>query len=96
MGPLSLIDARVLRDLKAMKACHDLDSVVTEGSLAAIQERYNIPIEYGLHAPLPGQRPYSPEAPGLCISVDALEAGLGFLLNSTLEECLGWCKISPS
>ncbi|RZR96558.1 hypothetical protein BHM03_00025584, partial [Ensete ventricosum] len=53
-GSPSSIDVRVLRDLEVMKAGHDLDTAVTEGSLAAIRERYNIPTEYGLHVPWPG------------------------------------------
>ncbi|RRT31568.1 hypothetical protein B296_00034446 [Ensete ventricosum] len=57
-GPPSLVDVRVLRDLEVMKADHDLDTAVTEGSLAVIRGRYSIPAEYGLHAPRPGQRPY--------------------------------------
>ncbi|RRT78333.1 hypothetical protein B296_00001263 [Ensete ventricosum] len=73
-GPLSLVDARVLRDLEVMKVDHDLDTAVTEGSLAVIKERYSISAEYGLHVPRSGQRPYSSDAPGVCISVDALEA----------------------
>ncbi|RWW51390.1 hypothetical protein BHE74_00042269 [Ensete ventricosum] len=48
-GPPSPIDARVLRDLEVMKADHDLDTAVTEGSLAVIRGRYSIPIEYGLY-----------------------------------------------
>ncbi|RRT51410.1 hypothetical protein B296_00043192 [Ensete ventricosum] len=48
-GPPSLIDARILRNLEVMKAGHDLDTAVTEGSLAAIRERYSITTEYGLH-----------------------------------------------
>ncbi|RRT33909.1 hypothetical protein B296_00030212 [Ensete ventricosum] len=58
-GPLSLVDSRALRDLEVMKADHDLDTVVTEGSLVVIRERYNIPAEYGLHVPQPGQRSFS-------------------------------------
>ncbi|RWW69395.1 hypothetical protein BHE74_00023004 [Ensete ventricosum] len=55
--PPSSVDARALRDLEVMKADHDLDTAVTEGSLAMIRGRYNIPAEYGLHVPQPGQRP---------------------------------------
>ncbi|RWW29104.1 hypothetical protein GW17_00006382, partial [Ensete ventricosum] len=62
-GPPSPVDARVLRDLEVMMSDHDLDTAVTEGSLAAIRERYSIPIEYGLHVPQSGQRPYSLDAP---------------------------------
>ncbi|RRT62204.1 hypothetical protein B296_00043572 [Ensete ventricosum] len=46
--PLS-VDARVLRDLEVIKAGHNLDTTVTEGSLATIREWYNIPTEHGLH-----------------------------------------------
>ncbi|RWW21770.1 hypothetical protein GW17_00014063 [Ensete ventricosum] len=95
-GPSSPVDARVLRDLEVMKSDHDLDTAVTEGSLVAIRERYNIPVEYGLHVPQPGQRPYSLDAPGMCISVDALEAGLRFPLHPLIEECLRWWRVSPS
>ncbi|RWW71898.1 hypothetical protein BHE74_00020345 [Ensete ventricosum] len=95
-GPPSLVDARVLWDLEVMKADHDLDTAVTEGSLAVIRERYSIPVEYGLHVPQPRQRPYSSDAPGMCISVDALEAGLRFPLHPLIEECLRWWRISPS
>ncbi|RZR98439.1 hypothetical protein BHM03_00027814 [Ensete ventricosum] len=37
-GPPSLVDARILRDLDVMKACHDLDMAVIEESLVAIRE----------------------------------------------------------
>ncbi|RZS04365.1 hypothetical protein BHM03_00034683 [Ensete ventricosum] len=75
---------------------HDLDTAVIEGSLAAIRERYNIPAEYGLHVQRFGQRPYSSYAPGVCISVDALEVGLRFPLHPIIEECIIWWRISPS
>ncbi|RZR74894.1 hypothetical protein BHM03_00045669 [Ensete ventricosum] len=95
-GPPSPVDTRVLRDLEVMKADHDLDTTVIEGSLAVIRERYSIPVEYGLHVPQPGQRPYSSDAPDMCISVDALEVGLWFLLHPLIEECLRWWRISPA
>ncbi|RRT35672.1 hypothetical protein B296_00046173, partial [Ensete ventricosum] len=95
-GPLSPVDSRALRDLEVMKADHDLDTAVTEGSLAVIRERYSIPAEYGLHVPQPGQRPFSSDAPDMCISVDALEADLQFPLHPLIEECLKWWRISLS
>ncbi|RRT57722.1 hypothetical protein B296_00012868 [Ensete ventricosum] len=55
-GPPSSVDMRVLRDLEVMKAGLDLDTTMTEGSLAAIRERYNILVEYGLHVPGYGGR----------------------------------------
>ncbi|RWV94025.1 hypothetical protein GW17_00043477 [Ensete ventricosum] len=85
-----------LRDLEVMKADHDLDTTMTEGSLAVIRERYNIPVEYGLHVPQPGQRPFSSDVPSMCISMDALEVGLRFPLHPLIEECLKWWRISPS
>ncbi|RRT45296.1 hypothetical protein B296_00037116 [Ensete ventricosum] len=95
-GSSSPVDAKVLRDLEVMKAGHGLDTVVTEGSLAAIWERYSISTKYGLHVPLSGQRPYSSDAPGVCTSVDALEAGFRFSLHPLIEECIRWWRISPS
>ncbi|KAJ8510679.1 hypothetical protein OPV22_001113 [Ensete ventricosum] len=79
-----------------MLSDHDFDTAVTEGSLAAIREQYSIPTEYGLHVPQPGQRPYSLDAPDVCISVDALEVGLRFPLHPLIEECLRWWRVSPS
>ncbi|RRT32028.1 hypothetical protein B296_00055547, partial [Ensete ventricosum] len=95
-GPPSLVDTRVLRDMEVMKADHDLNTAVTEGSLVVIRGRYNISTEYRLHVSWPGQRPYSSDAPDMCISVDALEVGLRFPLHPLLEECLRWWRISPS
>ncbi|RZS04644.1 hypothetical protein BHM03_00035004, partial [Ensete ventricosum] len=96
LGPLSPVDSRVVRDLEVMKADHDLDTAVTEGSLAVIRERYSFPAEYGLHVPEPRQRPFSSDAPDMCISVDALEAGVRFPLHPLIEECLKWWRISPN
>ncbi|RWW43355.1 hypothetical protein BHE74_00051001 [Ensete ventricosum] len=79
-----------------MKAAHDLDTAVTKGSLAVIRERYSIPTEYGLHVSQPRQHPFSSDAPGMCISVDALEASLWFPLHPLIEECLKWWRISLS
>ncbi|RRT32936.1 hypothetical protein B296_00054813 [Ensete ventricosum] len=79
-----------------MKADHDLDTAVTEGSLAAIKERYNIPAEYGLHVPQPEHRPYSSDTLDICVSVDALEVGLRFSLHPLIEVCLRWWRISPT
>ncbi|RRT48306.1 hypothetical protein B296_00025381 [Ensete ventricosum] len=87
-GLPSLVDARVLRDLEVMKADPDLDTTVTEASLGMIKGRYSIPAEFGLHVPQPEQCPYSSDAPGMCISVDALEAGLWFPLHPLIKECL--------
>ncbi|RWW38991.1 hypothetical protein BHE74_00055717 [Ensete ventricosum] len=95
-GPPSSVDARVLRDMEVMKADHDLDTTLTEGSLAVIRGWYSIPVKFELHVPQPGQRPYSSDALGICISVDALEAGLRFPLHPLTEECLRWWRISSS
>ncbi|KAJ8492395.1 hypothetical protein OPV22_014116 [Ensete ventricosum] len=95
-GPPSPIDARVLRDLEVMKVGHDLDKVVTEGSLAAIREQDSILIEYRLYVPQLGQLPYSSDVSGVCISVDALEASLRFPLHPIIEECIKWWRISSN
>ncbi|RWV77256.1 hypothetical protein GW17_00061939, partial [Ensete ventricosum] len=84
-GPPSLVDARVLRDdMEVMKVDHDLVTTVTEGSLAVIRGRYSIQAEYGWHVPRPGQRPY------MCITVDALKAGLWFPLHPLIEDRGGY------
>ncbi|RZS00924.1 hypothetical protein BHM03_00030709 [Ensete ventricosum] len=49
------MDAKALRDLEVKKTCHDFDLTATEGSLAAIRERYSISEEYALHVLLPRQ-----------------------------------------
>ncbi|RWW01756.1 hypothetical protein GW17_00035188 [Ensete ventricosum] len=66
-----------------------MDTVVTEGSLAAIMEQYSIPAEYELYVLWPAQRPYSSYAPGVCISVATLEAGLRFPLHPCWESYSG-------
>ncbi|RRT59978.1 hypothetical protein B296_00040336 [Ensete ventricosum] len=95
-GVPSPADTKSLRDLEVMKACHDVASIVTEGPLGLIRERYSIPKEYVLYAPLPEQRPYHPESTELSILVDALEVGLCFPLHPTIVDCLRWWRISPS
>ncbi|RZS28271.1 hypothetical protein BHM03_00061844 [Ensete ventricosum] len=87
--PPSPVDARVQRDLEVMMSDHNLDTTVTEGSLVVIRERYNIPTEYGLHVPEPGQRPYSLDVPGMCISC----RGAGIIPTRDLfMACFGLCK----
>ncbi|RRT43380.1 hypothetical protein B296_00056468 [Ensete ventricosum] len=56
-GVPSSTDIKALRDLEVMRVCHDFDSIVTEGSLAAIRKHYSIEEEYAMHALLPEQRP---------------------------------------
>ncbi|RWW53361.1 hypothetical protein BHE74_00040158 [Ensete ventricosum] len=92
----SSIDAKSLRDLEVMKSCHDIASVVTEGSLRSMRERYSISEAYALRALSPDQRPYNTESSEFSISVDALEANFCFPLHPTIVECLRWWRISPS
>ncbi|RRT31145.1 hypothetical protein B296_00056559, partial [Ensete ventricosum] len=95
-GPLSPVDARVLRDLEVMMSDHNLNTAVTEGSLDVIRERYSIPTEYGLHVPQPGQRPYSLDAPGMLEVVENLSqpgsAQLVALSWRYLVVFLGECR----
>ncbi|RWW02472.1 hypothetical protein GW17_00034421, partial [Ensete ventricosum] len=44
----------------------------------------------------PGSAPIVWTHPGMCITVDAMEAGLRFPLHPLIEECLRWWRISPS
>ncbi|RWV80725.1 hypothetical protein GW17_00057948, partial [Ensete ventricosum] len=95
-GIPSPVDARSQRDLEVMKSYHDIASVISGEALESIRECYSIPEGYMLRAPLPTQRPYQPWPSEISISVDALEAGLCFLLHPTIVECLRWWRISPS
>ncbi|RWV80894.1 hypothetical protein GW17_00057760 [Ensete ventricosum] len=52
-GVPSSTDTKALRDLEVMRVCHDFDSIVIEGSLAAIRKHYSIQEEYAMHALLP-------------------------------------------
>ncbi|RZR96024.1 hypothetical protein BHM03_00024948 [Ensete ventricosum] len=92
-GVPSLINAKSQRDLEVMKACHDIDLAMAEGSLDAIRKCYSIPDEYALRAPLPEQHPYNSSSAKLSISVDALEADLRFSFHPIIEKCLGWWRI---
>ncbi|RWV85085.1 hypothetical protein GW17_00053148 [Ensete ventricosum] len=89
------IDAKSQRDLEVMKACHDFDLAVIEGSLTVIRKHYSIAEEYALHALLPEQQPYNLGSFELNISVNALEADLGFPLHPIIEECLGSVGLLP-
>ncbi|RWW01545.1 hypothetical protein GW17_00035412 [Ensete ventricosum] len=95
-GVPSLINAKSQRDLEVMKACHDIDLAMAEGSLDAIRKCYSIPDEYALRAPLPEQHPYNSSSAKLSISVDALEADLRFSFHPIIEKCLGWWRIFSS
>ncbi|RWV78639.1 hypothetical protein GW17_00060359 [Ensete ventricosum] len=80
-GVMTRANVKALQALKVMKSYHDFDSTINLESLSTIRERYSIPTKYVLHAPAPGQRSYHPCHSGFSISVDALEAGLMFLLH---------------
>ncbi|RZR85755.1 hypothetical protein BHM03_00012790 [Ensete ventricosum] len=58
--------------------------------------RSGFPLEYELHDPLLGQRPYDVFLNGFGLSIDALEAGLRFPLHPVIEVCLEGWQISPS
>ncbi|RZS25067.1 hypothetical protein BHM03_00058220, partial [Ensete ventricosum] len=70
-------------------AGHDLDTTVTEGSLAAIRERYSIPTEYRLYVPQPGQRPYSSDVPGVQDGY-YLTTRVGFRISGAPSNNKGW------
>ncbi|RWW05853.1 hypothetical protein GW17_00030854 [Ensete ventricosum] len=95
-GTLTSRDVRALKALKVMNLCHDCDSVLSVELLSTVREHYSIPSEYTLHAPASRQRPYDSFPDGFSISTDNLEARLRFPLHPVIEECLGWCRTSPS
>ncbi|THU72454.1 hypothetical protein C4D60_Mb04t12300 [Musa balbisiana] len=81
--------------LEIIKSWHDVDSVVIEELLGPIWDRYCIS-SYGLYTPLPSQHPYDPFPDGFELTMDALKAGLQFLLNPVIKECLHKWGISSS
>ncbi|RWW20957.1 hypothetical protein GW17_00014900 [Ensete ventricosum] len=95
-GIPSPVDAKSQRDLKVMKSCHDVVSVIGEEALGPIRECYSILEEYVPRAPLVKLRPYNVRSSEISISMDALEVDLHFPLHPTIVECLRWLGISPS
>ncbi|RWW67767.1 hypothetical protein BHE74_00024788, partial [Ensete ventricosum] len=70
------VDAQV-----AMRSNFDVDSIITIRRLVKVRKNYFIPLEYELHAPLPGEHPYDAFPNGFNLSTDALEVGLRFPLH---------------
>ncbi|RWW55627.1 hypothetical protein BHE74_00037729 [Ensete ventricosum] len=52
-----------------MKACHDFDLTMAEGSLIVIREHYSIPKEYALNTSLPGSIRDSPKGSGSSLRI---------------------------
>ncbi|RRT60676.1 hypothetical protein B296_00025449 [Ensete ventricosum] len=51
-------DSKVLKVVMVMQSCYNSDSTMTVRQLVEVQERFCILVEYELHVPLSGQRPY--------------------------------------
>ncbi|RRT34530.1 hypothetical protein B296_00029054 [Ensete ventricosum] len=96
LGGMSPMDVKAYRALEVMRSCHDFDSVITEGLLALVWERYSIPHECQLCVPQLGQPPYDSFPNKFELSIDTLKVGLWFLLHPVIEAYLEWRRISLS
>ncbi|RRT47268.1 hypothetical protein B296_00053844 [Ensete ventricosum] len=82
--------------LAAMRSLFNVDSNVTTRWLLKVRKNYFIHLEYELHVPLLGERPYNAFPCGFNLLIDALEARLRFSLHHVIEACLEQWRISPS
>ncbi|RWW84150.1 hypothetical protein BHE74_00007246 [Ensete ventricosum] len=72
MGPkLRLVENSL--DSPEVEVLNSSSEVVTVEHLEEVRKCYNIPREYVLHIPLPGQHPYDAFSDGFGLSIDALE-----------------------
>ncbi|RWV80433.1 hypothetical protein GW17_00058299 [Ensete ventricosum] len=79
-----------------MRSLFNVDSTVTTRRLVKVRKNYFIHLEYELHVPLSGERPYNAFPCGFNLSIDVLEARLKFPLHHVIEACLEQWRISPS
>ncbi|RWW56153.1 hypothetical protein BHE74_00037153 [Ensete ventricosum] len=88
--PLSsaLVDSGTTDTFATMRSFFNVDSTVTTRRLVEVRNNYFITLEYELHVPLPGERPYDAFSCGFGLSTDDLEAGLRFSLHLVIEACL--------
>ncbi|RRT41190.1 hypothetical protein B296_00057995 [Ensete ventricosum] len=91
----ALDDSGTADALVVMQSFFNVDSIVTTRRLVEVRKNYFIPLEYELHVPLSGERPYNAFPCGFGLSTDALEAGLRFPLHPVIEVCLEQWRISP-
>ncbi|RWV84502.1 hypothetical protein GW17_00053776 [Ensete ventricosum] len=89
-------DFGTVNALATMRSYFNVDSIVTTHWLVEVRKNYFVPLEYELHAPLPGKHSYDAFPRGFSLSIDALEAGLRFPLHPVIEACLEGWRISPS
>ncbi|RZS16639.1 hypothetical protein BHM03_00048661 [Ensete ventricosum] len=73
----------------------DVDSTVTTRRLVETRNNYFIPLEYELHAPMPGERPYDVFPSGFNLSIDALEVGIRGVKDMN-EAWLAELGLSPA
>ncbi|RWV79463.1 hypothetical protein GW17_00059405 [Ensete ventricosum] len=92
----ALGDSETIGALAAMQSFFNVDSIVTTRRLVEVRKNYFIPLEYELHVPLSGERPYNAFPCGFSLLTDALEARLRFSLHPLIEACLKQWRISPS
>ncbi|RWW49678.1 hypothetical protein BHE74_00044122 [Ensete ventricosum] len=89
-------DFGTVNALATMRSYFNVDSTVTTHWLVEVRKNYFVPLEYELHAPLPGKHSYDAFPCGFSLSINALEAGLRFPLHPVIEACLEGWRISPS
>ncbi|RWV79495.1 hypothetical protein GW17_00059360 [Ensete ventricosum] len=82
--------------LVIMRSCFNVDSIMMACWLIDVRKHYYVLPEYELHIPLRGQHHYNAFSSGFGLSIDALKAGLRFLLHPVIVACLEGWQISPS
>ncbi|THU73111.1 hypothetical protein C4D60_Mb04t19360 [Musa balbisiana] len=88
LSPSSSSDEKAAQALEALMWPHDLNSKVSESLLGNLRECYSILEGYVLLDHKPGQRAYDPIPKGFALTLDALEAGLHFLLHPVISSCI--------
>ncbi|RRT58903.1 hypothetical protein B296_00010985 [Ensete ventricosum] len=89
-------NSRIADALVVMRSFFNVESTMITHRLVDVRKNYFIPLEYELHVPLPGERPYDTSPCGFNLSTDTLEAGLRFLLYPIIKACLEEWRIPPS
>ncbi|RWW68685.1 hypothetical protein BHE74_00023782 [Ensete ventricosum] len=92
----ALGDSGTADALATIRSFFNVDSIVITHWLVEVRKNYFIPLEYKLHVPLLGVRPYEAIPCDFGLSTDALEAGLRLPLHPMIEACLEQWRISHS
>ncbi|RRT48317.1 hypothetical protein B296_00048283 [Ensete ventricosum] len=82
--------------LTIMRSNFDVDSTVMTRQLVEVRKNYFIPLEYELHAPLLGERPYDAFSSGFSLLTDALEAAQGSRVPAKVDVGASMAEKHPS